>query len=486
MQVRKFEARSMKEALQMVKTQMGPDAIILSARDHSKKYGLVGAGSVEITAAVHASKLQIKQAVESRMRPEDRARFQSSSAKVQKEALALAAERANQRTQRSSAKATAEAKDAAKLLGPRRYIDIVDEEGDLPMTAAGDLRVKEAAKAAWNALRAQGEWNAEAEAAVQSIPRKENSATDAELSDVLRSRDEELSRLRQELEILRAKSQAHPGSEFGLPLEASRYFTHLLERGVETELAASYLQLAVKLGEEGGKSAVRDPFDQRVRRTIEAQIAVADPSQAPRTQFFVGPPGSGKTSCLIKLAAKSILQRGQSVAILTADHHKVGAIDQLKTYASILNVPFVVVRQAADFEYVRQQLPNYDRFLCDLPGFSLGNLDELSYLQKIIPKDNSEQSVHLVLSAQARNESLLDITRRYRSLQFHDVIFNGLDLCQRLGNLLNWLSRFRAPVFAVGTGAHLPDDIAFPNATQLMDWILTNPTHEEQQQEKSL
>ena len=52
MQVKKFEARTMKEALEMVKTQLGPDAIILSARDNNKSYGLVGEGSVEITAAV--------------------------------------------------------------------------------------------------------------------------------------------------------------------------------------------------------------------------------------------------------------------------------------------------------------------------------------------------------------------------------------------------------------------------------------------------
>ncbi|HEY1079416.1 MAG TPA: flagellar biosynthesis protein FlhF, partial [Bdellovibrio sp.] len=68
MQVKKFEARTMKEALEMVKTQMGPDAIILSARDNNKSFGLVGEGSVEITAAVSDETLQKKKFAESRLR----------------------------------------------------------------------------------------------------------------------------------------------------------------------------------------------------------------------------------------------------------------------------------------------------------------------------------------------------------------------------------------------------------------------------------
>src|SRR6185312_9590081 len=84
MQVKKFEARTMKEALEMVKTQLGPDAIILSARDNNKSFGLVGEGSVEITAAVSEETLHRKKFVESRLRVEDKEKLNRSSAKVQK------------------------------------------------------------------------------------------------------------------------------------------------------------------------------------------------------------------------------------------------------------------------------------------------------------------------------------------------------------------------------------------------------------------
>src|SRR6476620_7150662 len=87
MQVKKFEARTMKEALEMVKTQLGPDAIILSARDNNRSFGLVGEGSVEITAAVAEETLHKKKFAESRLREEDKQKLMRSPARVQKQVI---------------------------------------------------------------------------------------------------------------------------------------------------------------------------------------------------------------------------------------------------------------------------------------------------------------------------------------------------------------------------------------------------------------
>src|SRR4051812_16135472 len=83
MRVKKFEARNMKEALTMVKNELGPDAVILGARDN-RKFGLAGEASVEVTAAVSESTLQKKRFVESCMTMGDRARFHRSDAKTQR------------------------------------------------------------------------------------------------------------------------------------------------------------------------------------------------------------------------------------------------------------------------------------------------------------------------------------------------------------------------------------------------------------------
>ena len=67
MQVRKFEAKTMKEALQLVKQELGPDAIILNAKDNKKTYGLGGSGSIEVTAAISERSLERKKFAENRL-----------------------------------------------------------------------------------------------------------------------------------------------------------------------------------------------------------------------------------------------------------------------------------------------------------------------------------------------------------------------------------------------------------------------------------
>src|SRR5580693_8259482 len=85
MQVKKFEAKTMKEALQLVKQELGPEAIILSAKDNKRSFGLAGKGSVEITAAISEKSLQKKKYAENNLPDEAKAKFRTQSAKRQKE-----------------------------------------------------------------------------------------------------------------------------------------------------------------------------------------------------------------------------------------------------------------------------------------------------------------------------------------------------------------------------------------------------------------
>ena len=123
MQVKKFEARTMKEALEMVKTQLGPDAIILSARDNNKSYGLVGEGSVEITAAVSEETLQKKKFAESKLRQQDLEKFNKIPARQQKEMIAKMVEKHVQRNQPPAP------------ITKRRYIDIDEDHTPIPSPA---------------------------------------------------------------------------------------------------------------------------------------------------------------------------------------------------------------------------------------------------------------------------------------------------------------------------------------------------------------
>ena len=87
MNIKKFEARSMKEALEMVKTQLGPDAVILSAKEVSKGFGLGGVKSIEITAAYSELALKQKKYAQSKMPQHIQDKFDRIPAKSQKEVI---------------------------------------------------------------------------------------------------------------------------------------------------------------------------------------------------------------------------------------------------------------------------------------------------------------------------------------------------------------------------------------------------------------
>ncbi len=134
MHVKKYEAKTMKEALDMVKADLGPEAIILSAKDNSKKYGLVGEGSVEVTAAITDLSLRKKQIVENRLPDNKKDILRKSTAKNQKHIINKAI--ANFSKPESKIESKHELKTNVKVIGARsnasatRYADILDDEFD--------------------------------------------------------------------------------------------------------------------------------------------------------------------------------------------------------------------------------------------------------------------------------------------------------------------------------------------------------------------
>src|ERR1700691_5812931 len=126
MQVKKFEAKTMKDALQMVKEALGPEAIILSAKDNKKSFGLAGGGSIEITAAISEKSLSKKQYVENRLQPKAKEQFRTQSAKSQRayiESSITRRQRNSQLDPRIGVGAVAQ-----RPMTSRRYADINDEE----------------------------------------------------------------------------------------------------------------------------------------------------------------------------------------------------------------------------------------------------------------------------------------------------------------------------------------------------------------------
>lgn len=439
MQVKKFEARTMKEALEMVKSQLGPDAIILSARDNHRSFGLVGEGSVEITAAVSDETLQKKKFVESRLREPELKKFQQVPARVQKDIIEKMVNKHIEKAQ-------------VRSPGSRRYVDIQDDSAEAP------------------GLAAMSSPTAEPVVVPRVAPVQISSANQEEI----RHLKSEISTLREIIAQFREMPQTmaatHPGSDYGIPFELSFMFEKLTASGVSAEISAEIL---VRAQDQipALKLKNRSLVEGWVARHILETTPVIGPRFSDRVHLFLGPAGSGKTTAMVKMAAHLVVHEKKKVALLTTDAFKVGAADQMRIYAQILNVPFAILRDTADWEKIMRYLPNVDCVLVDMPGWNLRSTEEIDRLRKLMPPGLLNPRIHLTLSATAKDSDLVETGRRFSVIGFDDVIFTGLDGSVQHGTIYNFCARFGVPLLAFSIGPRVPEDFEPATKERVLDLI---------------
>jgi len=460
----------MKEALEMVKTQLGPDAIILSARDNNKSFGLVGEGSVEITAAVSEETLQRKRFVESRLRTEDREKLLRSPARVQKQMI----------DQMVNSYIAGQEEKAPRTITRTRYIEIEDEQQAAQNQAV--LAAERIRGAAQRALTALQDNVPEPEPRSNPIKGRNAKPTAPMAPGATRDRSEisalkgEIAGLKQLIAQFREMPQnilagQHPGASYGLRFEVSEMFDRLIKAGIAESVAAEILteaqqqMPALKLKNKALVEAWTAKY-------ILNSTQVVTDKQVSKIHVFVGPAGSGKTSTLIKMASHYVVQENKKVALVTLDTMKVGAADQMRIYAQILNVPFAIVRQRSDWDKIMAQLSGYDHILVDSPGLSLKSMEEISLIRQLLPPDQRwSLRTHLVLSCLGKDSDLTEIGKRYKVTEFQDVIFTGLDESNQHGTIYNFMRRFSTPLHSFGIGSRVPEDYEVATRERVLDLI---------------
>lgn len=488
----------MKEALEMVKKQLGPEAIILSAKDNRNRFGLVGEGSVEITAAVSAETLRKKQFTESRMTNNDRDRFQSSTARSQKQVMENFVNKYTE--SRQPQKVAVDARGRAVT----RYADIDSPEtraydhreelraqlqtaAPAPQVDVARGRIRSAAARALGAFQDPKLAFAEPESAPAQAkqpspqpppPSPNNKAAAATTSEIqgLKSELEELKKMLTQIHkapeaaARGALNSPYPGAELGIVYHGSQTFSKMTKEGVSPEVAASVLRLLQGQipADRANNASVLEGLT--VRYLLQS-MRTADARGDKKLQLFVGPSGSGKTSSLIKIASRYIVQERRKIALVTTDSQRIGAAEQLRIYAQILNVPFAVVRSRADWAPLLAQLRDYDHVLCDFAGNDLRNEGDAQRLAELMPENRNEFQLHLVTRLTSRDEELNEVVQRYEALRPSDVIFNGLDEALKHGSMLNVLQKYDIPVRALGTGARVPEDFEDATPERVIDLI---------------
>ncbi len=181
----------------------------------------------------------------------------------------------------------------------------------------------------------------------------------------------------------------------------------------------------------------------------------------PKVVFFIGPTGVGKTTTIAKIASKFCLEEKKKIAMLTCDTYRIAAAEQLRTYASILEIPFEIIYSTEEMKDAAVRFKDFDYIFVDTAGHSYQNEEQRESVKSFIQSvdDVAESETYLVVSATTKYRDLEKIADSYNSVAEYKLIFTKLDETNALGSIFNLRLHTGAALSYVTSGQNVPNDI---------------------------
>ena len=252
----------------------------------------------------------------------------------------------------------------------------------------------------------------------------------------------------------------------------------LRERLIEQEMDMDLIEIWVSSVfdqwiNEGSKWSLeqfQDSLKEQVIKFLSNRIGQGI-ARDTRILYIAGPTGVGKTTTIAKLAAEQLFRQGRKVGLITSDTYRISAVEQLRTYAAILNVPLEVVQSPGDMQRALSRLESCDLILMDTAGRNYRNEMLVAELQSLLSKDLKSET-YLVLSLTSKSRDMKIITEHFNKYQLDKVIFTKLDETESYGPLFNLLKEFPLGLSYLSNGQNVPDDLLMASEEKLYGMLL--------------
>jgi len=418
MQVKVFHAFTMQEAIQAIKAELGPDAVILSTKDVRQRGAVAkwfGRPLIEVTAAIDDGAAQPRPVSD----PPSAKRPHPAQEPAPNPALVPAS-----RFQEALDGATHDAL-APKLTGKRG-------------TAPPAQRFKE-------------------------LRRPTGSPRLARVRDELRGLHQHLLETYPEDTVVVPKN---------VPGPMTVWYRDFVARGLAAPTAVSFVQsLHDRLTAEELRDAAR--VRMALRELVKQQMQDGEPllksDEARRVAVFFGPSGAGKTTAVAKLAARFTAQ-GRPVALITMDTCRASAVEQLRGYAAALDLPMEAAGTRDEAAQALRRYAGDHVVLIDTGGRSVQDREYLADVRWLTRVDHTVET-HLVLSAATREEDLLSMASRCAEYGVSRLLATKLDETTGIGSLLTLHRHIRIPFSYFSTGPCVPHDMELASADRVADLL---------------
>jgi flagellar biosynthesis protein FlhF len=243
-----------------------------------------------------------------------------------------------------------------------------------------------------------------------------------------------------------------------LPTVVEKWVQRLREQEVDEEVIEYIVKkVKMKLVQNLSAEEIKQSFLAIIEQLFEEGKA-NDIDSTPFLITLVGPTGVGKTTTIAKLAAARVFHQRQKVGLLTTDTYRIAAVEQLKTYAGILNIPLEVVSNPENLQKSMEALKGCHLVFMDSAG---RNYLEDEYIEEINQylRYNAPQENYLVLSMTTRWRDMRNIVEQMKSVPIDKLILTKWDETSCYGVALNMVYHYPYPLSYVSLGQGVPQDI---------------------------
>lgn len=287
--------------------------------------------------------------------------------------------------------------------------------------------------------------------------------------------NDQIARLREEISGIRSSlddlvRSNCPLSIAGLPEKLTEGYLTLVRNGVTDQLAAEVIRsLAEEMTDAELQFAdkVRQGITERLGEYVRVSGPVRLDAHGRRVAALIGPTGVGKTTTIAKLAANFKVRGRRRVALITIDTYRIAAVQQLQTIADIIRVPLRTVLTVGDLKQALEELREYDLVLIDTAGRSQRDELKMNDLKCFLEAAKPDE-VHLVVSATASMENMLEVVERFRGAGPNRMVLTKVDEAEALGRLVSVSRRSDLPISYVTTGQDIPNDIEVASASRVV------------------
>ncbi|WP_163971238.1 flagellar biosynthesis protein FlhF [Oceanobacillus halotolerans] len=251
-------------------------------------------------------------------------------------------------------------------------------------------------------------------------------------------------------------------------------FQYLIDQEVEEGLVKEIIDEVMKTFEEKEmepeQSMVFSETKKEMERKLET-VTFEGITMEKKVIHFVGPTGVGKTTTIAKIAAMHMLSKKKKVAFITADTYRIAAIEQLKTYARILDVPLEVAYDLDGYKTAIESFSDYDLILVDTAGRNFRDKKFVHELKSNIDF-NDDIETYLVLSLTAKAKDIQEIYEQFHHIPIKELIFTKIDETTQYGSIFTTALKNNIGVAYITNGQDVPDDLIEPSPSYISNLIM--------------